>query len=79
MIVATCFINFTSISAQAGGSWNDQYCNIEVTQVELKNADGEFGLSEKEKEDILKSIEAATDGLQKEVDDIQLGISESGT
>tara|TARA_A100001391_G_scaffold195412_2_gene172699 strand:- start:53 stop:439 length:387 start_codon:yes stop_codon:yes gene_type:complete len=50
-----------------------------VLQVELKNADGEFGLSEKEKEDILAQIETATDGLQKEVDDIQLGISESGS
>ena len=41
MILATCFINFISISAQAGGYWNDQYCNIEVTQVELKNTKGE--------------------------------------
>ena len=36
-------------------------------------------ISEKEKEDILAQIETATDGLQKEVDDIQLGISESGS
>ena len=45
-----------------------------LVQTESKAADGDYGLSDKEKEDILKKIEVATESIQNEVDDISLGI-----
>jgi len=46
-----------------------------VIQMESKSSDGEFGLSEVEKEQIIGKLEEATKDLQKEVDDISLNIT----
>jgi methionyl-tRNA synthetase len=46
-----------------------------VIQMESKSSDGEFGLSEVEKEQIIGKLEEATKDLQKEVDDINLSIT----
>jgi uncharacterized protein YaeQ len=46
-----------------------------VIQTESKSADGEFGLSDIEKEQIIGKLEDATKDLQKEVDDINLNIT----
>jgi hypothetical protein len=45
-----------------------------VIQTETKSVDGEFGLSDTEKEQIIGKLEEATKDLQKEVDDINLNI-----
>jgi hypothetical protein len=45
-----------------------------VMQTETKSVEGDFGLSDKEKEDIIGKLEEATAGIQKEVDDIALNI-----
>ena len=46
-----------------------------VMQTETKSVEGDFGLSDKEKEDIIGKLEEATAGIQKEVDDIALDIT----
>ncbi len=45
-----------------------------VMQTETKSVESDFGLSDKEKEDIIGKLEEATAGIQKEVDDIALNI-----
>ena len=45
-----------------------------VMQTETKSVESDFGLSDKEKEDIISKLEEATAGIQKEVDDIALNI-----
>jgi len=46
-----------------------------VMQTETKSVESDFGLSDKEKEDIISKLEEATAGIQKEVDDIALDIT----
>ncbi len=45
-----------------------------LVQTEAKAQDGDYGLSDAEKEDILAKINVATEQIQSEVDDISLGI-----
>tara|TARA_B100002019_G_scaffold94413_1_gene81362 strand:- start:11399 stop:11791 length:393 start_codon:yes stop_codon:yes gene_type:complete len=45
-----------------------------VMQTENKSMDGEFGLSDTEKEQILGKIEEAANNIQNDIDDIQLDI-----
>ena len=45
-----------------------------LVQTETKAGDGDYGLSDKEKEDILAKIEVASENLQNDIDDISLGI-----
>ena len=45
-----------------------------LVQKETKAGDGDYGLSDKEKEDILAKIEVASENLQNDIDDISLGI-----
>tara|TARA_B100000131_G_scaffold318750_1_gene363251 strand:- start:3659 stop:4036 length:378 start_codon:yes stop_codon:yes gene_type:complete len=47
-----------------------------VMQSDSKNGADEFGLTDKEKEDILSKINKATESIQSEVDDITLQIQE---
>ena len=47
-----------------------------VMQTEAKGEGGEFSLSEEEKEQILNKIEKETTNIQKDLDDISLGIQE---
>ena len=47
-----------------------------VMQTEAKGEGGEFSLSEEEKEQILSKIEKETTNIQKDLDDISLGIQE---
>tara|TARA_B100001123_G_C15289512_1_gene1016942 strand:+ start:755 stop:1132 length:378 start_codon:yes stop_codon:yes gene_type:complete len=47
-----------------------------VMQSDSKNGSDEFGLTDKEKEDILSKINKATESIQSEVDDITLQIQE---
>ena len=48
-----------------------------VMQTENKSMDGEFGLSDTEKEQILGKIEEAANNIQNDIDDIQLDIQEA--
>ena len=43
-------------------------------QTETKSVESDFGLSDKEKEDIIGKLEEAATGIQNEVDDIALNI-----
>ena len=45
-----------------------------VMQTETKSVESDFGLSDKEKEDIIGKLEEAATGIQNEVDDIALNI-----
>lgn len=45
-----------------------------VMQTENKSMDGEYGLSDTEKEQILGKIEEAANNIQNDIDDIQLDI-----
>ena len=47
-----------------------------VMQTEAKTEDGDYGLSEIEKDQIIRKLEETTKDIQKEVDDITLGIQE---
>ena len=47
-----------------------------VMQTEAQGEGGEFSLSEEEKEQILSKIEKETTNIQKDLDDISLGIQE---
>ena len=47
-----------------------------VMQTEAKAEDGDYGLSEIEKDQIIRKLEETTKDIQKEVDDITLGIQE---
>ena len=47
-----------------------------VMQTEAKTEDGDYGLSEIEKDQIIRKLEETTKDIQKEVDDISLGIQE---
>ena len=47
-----------------------------VMQTEATAEDGDYGLSEIEKEQIIRKLEETTKDIQKEVDDISLGIQE---
>ena len=47
-----------------------------VMQTEAKEGDGEFSLSDSEKEQILGKIHEASENIQKDIDDITLGIQE---
>ena len=47
-----------------------------VIQSETKLECGELGLSDTENAEILDKIQSATENIQKEVEDISLGISE---
>jgi len=47
-----------------------------LVQTEAKTGEGDYGLSEKEKEEILSKIKVATENIQNDVDDISLGIIE---
>jgi hypothetical protein len=49
-----------------------------VIQSETKMDSGELGLSDTEKAEILEKIQNATEDIQKEVDDITLGIQSEG-
>tara|TARA_B100000902_G_scaffold5754_1_gene7554 strand:- start:20423 stop:20809 length:387 start_codon:yes stop_codon:yes gene_type:complete len=49
-----------------------------VIQSETKLDSGELGLSDTEKAEILDKIQNATENIQKEVDDISLGIQSEG-
>ena len=46
-----------------------------VMQAESKAQDGDYGLSDKEKDQILGKIEEAANNIQGEIDDIQLDIA----
>ena len=50
-----------------------------VMQPENKSMDGEFGLSDTEKEQILGKIEEAANNIQNDIDDIQLDIQNTET
>jgi hypothetical protein len=43
LVMVTIFLIFFAIgsSAQAGGPWNDQYCDVEVTKIKVINESGE--------------------------------------
>jgi hypothetical protein len=45
-----------------------------VIQTEFKTTEGEYGLSDAEKEQIINKLEDATRDLQKEVDDLNFEI-----
>jgi hypothetical protein len=45
-------------------------------QAEAKGEGGEYSLSDEEKEQILSKIETETTNIQKDIDDISLGIQE---
>ena len=47
-----------------------------VMQTEAKVEDEDYGLSEIEKDQIIRKLEETTKDIQKEVDDISLGIQE---
>ena len=47
-----------------------------VMQSEAKGEGGEFSLSDEEKEQLLNKIEKETNNIQKDIDDISLGIQE---
>ena len=47
-----------------------------VMQAEAKGEGGEYSLSDEEKEHILSKIERETTNIQKDIDDISLGIQE---
>ena len=47
-----------------------------VMQAEAKGEGGEYSLSDEEKEQILSKIETETTNIQKDIDDISLGIQE---
>ena len=47
-----------------------------VMQAEAKGEGGEYSLSDEEKEQILSKIETKTTNIQKDIDDISLGIQE---
>tara|TARA_B100000073_G_C23732267_1_gene571194 strand:- start:736 stop:1113 length:378 start_codon:yes stop_codon:yes gene_type:complete len=47
-----------------------------VMQAESKGEGGEYSLSDEEKEQILSKIETETTNIQKDIDDISLGIQE---
>ncbi len=47
-----------------------------VMQAEAKGEGGEYSLSDEEKEQILSKIEKETTNIQKDIDDISLGIQE---
>ena len=47
-----------------------------VMQTEAKAEAGDYGLSDVEKEQIIRKLEETTKDIQKEVDDISLGIQE---
>ena len=47
-----------------------------VMQTEAKTEDGDYGLSEIEKDQIIRKLEETTKDKHKEVDDITLGIQE---
>ena len=47
-----------------------------VMQTEAKTEDGDYGLSEIEKDQIIRKLEETTKDIQKEVDDFSLGIQE---
>ena len=47
-----------------------------VMQAEAKGEGGEYSLSDEEKEQILSKIENETTNIQKDIDDISLGIQE---
>ena len=47
-----------------------------VMQTDSKGGTDDFGLTDKEKEDILQKINSATESIQSEVDDITLQIQE---
>ena len=47
-----------------------------VMQTEAKAEDEDYGLSELEKDQIIRKLEETTKDIQKEVDDISLGIQE---
>lgn len=42
LILLSVFITLFSNMAKAGGPWNDQYCDIEVTQIRVENNKGEI-------------------------------------
>ena len=50
-----------------------------VMQTENKSMDGEYGLSDTEKEQILGKIEEAANNIQNDIDDIQLDIQNTET
>ena len=47
-----------------------------VMKAEAKGEGGEYSLSDEEKEQILSKIETETTNIQKDIDDISLGIQE---
>ena len=50
-----------------------------VMQTENKSMDGEYGLSDTDKEQILGKIEEAANNIQNDIDDIQLDIQNTET
>ena len=50
-----------------------------VMQTENKSMDGEYGLSDTEKEQILGKIEEAANNIHNDIDDIQLDIQNTDT
>ena len=41
LVVLSTFITLWNTQAKAGGPWNDQYCDMEITTVKVENANGE--------------------------------------
>ena len=42
LVVLSTFITLWNTKANAGGPWNDQYCNMEVTTIKVENDKGEL-------------------------------------
>tara|TARA_Y100000741_G_scaffold12409_1_gene9927 strand:- start:611 stop:967 length:357 start_codon:yes stop_codon:yes gene_type:complete len=40
LVVLSTFVTLWNTKANAGGPWNDQYCNIEVTKIEIQDTKG---------------------------------------
>ena len=40
MLIIFVFFLLVGNSAQAGGPWNDQYCDVEVTKIKIVKEDG---------------------------------------
>lgn len=41
LVVLSTFITLWNTQAKAGGPWNDQYCDMEITTVKVENANGD--------------------------------------
>ena len=40
LLLLSTFLTLYTNQAQAGGPWNDQYCDVEVTKIKVVDQDG---------------------------------------